>query len=182
MPQSMSQRKTADFVLRLYDTSRIVIPQARVRVLQKDEDFNRLVRSGGSEWEIYLHPSQSYLVELPSSSRSAVVGSAGTGKTICSWHRTKHLIDTSVSVGFVCPHRLVLDISRQQLLGMVGDGCDDSYFFVPQTSDELLQLANAVEHVVIEEAARDTCVHGLSSWPIKYVTRSASPSSTTSTS
>src|SRR5262249_13832291 len=84
--------------------------------------------------------------------RAAVVGSAGTGKTICAWHRSKHLIDDGVSVGFVCPHKAVLDISKNRLLGMVGPGSDQSYFFVPQGPDELIQLADAVDHVIVDEA------------------------------
>ena len=98
--------RTATLALTLYETSGLVIPEARFRVLQKDESLARVLETGGTEWEIYLHPSQAFLVELPSSVRVAVVGSAGTGKTVCAWHRTKHLIQAGVSVGFVCPARV----------------------------------------------------------------------------
>jgi hypothetical protein len=143
---------TANLALTLYETSALVIPQARFRVLHRDEDFARILEVGGGDWEIYLHPSQAFLVELPASFRAAVVGSAGTGKTICAWHRSKNLIDDGISVGFVCPHKAVLDISKNRLLGMVGPGSDQSYFFVPQSPDELIQLAEAVDHVIVDEA------------------------------
>ena len=145
-------KATANLALTLYETSGLVIPQARFRVLQKDDDFMRLLEAGGADWEMYLHPSQGYLVELPPFFRAAVVGSAGTGKTVCAWYRSKYLIDLGVSVGFACPRESVLEISKQHLLDMVGAEDDRSYFFVPKQPDELIQLAEAVDHVVIDEA------------------------------
>ena len=142
---------TAALALTLYETSGLVISEARFRVLHKDDDLARVLETGGTEWEIYLHPSQAFLVELPSAVQAAVVGSAGTGKTVCAWHRTKHLIDAGVSVGFVCPHESVLSVSKKRLLGMVGD-VDRSYYFVPRNPDELVQLSEVVEHIVVDEA------------------------------
>lgn len=143
---------TSNLALTLYETSGLVVPQARYRVLHKDEDFARTLEAGGGAWEIYLHPSQAFIVELPANFRAAVVGSAGTGKTICAWHRTRTLIGAGCSVGFVCPHESVLDVSRQRLLEMIGPGDDRSYFFVPRQPDELIQLAATVDHIVIDEA------------------------------
>src|SRR5262249_11255923 len=121
---------TANLALTLYETSGLVIPRARFRVLQSDEDFTRILQAGGRAWETYLHPSQVFIVELPPSCRAAVVGSAGTGKTVCAWHRCKRLIEDGISVGFACPHQSVLDISKKRLLEMVGGASDRSYFFV----------------------------------------------------
>src|SRR6266566_3433491 len=143
---------TANFALTLYETSGLVIPRARFRVLHRDEDFERILDAGGGGWEIYLHPSQAFLVELPASLRTAVVGSAGTGKTICAWHRSKQLIDRGVSVGFICPHDSVLEISKKRLLDMGSAGSDRSYFLVPKQPDELLQIAEAVDHIIVDEA------------------------------
>lgn len=157
---------TAELVLRLYETSEIIIPQARFRVLQKDEDFTRILGAGGTEWETYLHPSQAYLVEFPPSFRTAVVGSAGTGKTVCAWYRTKYLIESGVSIGFVCPHESVLNISKNRLLTMVSDRDDSNYFFVPGNADELIQLADVVDHLVIDEAQE---IHA--SWLVKLAKR-----------
>ncbi len=144
--------ETASLALTLYETSGLPIPQARFRILQRDEDLMRLLEAGGTEWNLYLHPSQAYIVELEPSFRAAIVGSAGTGKTVCAWHRSKHLIDLGVSVGFVCPHESVLDISKQNLIDMIGPEDERSYFFVPKQPDELLQLADAVDHLIIDEA------------------------------
>lgn len=143
---------TANLALTLYETSNLVIPQARFRLLNRDEDFARILEAGGGNWETYLHPSQAFLVELPASFRAAVVGSAGTGKTICAWHRSRHLIDNHFSVGFVCPHESVLEISKKRLLGMMGAASNRSYFFVPKQPDELIQLAEVVDHIVVDEA------------------------------
>lgn len=158
--------KTAEFALTLYETSGLVIPQAQFRFLQKDDDLARIVETGGVDWEMYLHISQSHIVELPPSFRTAVVGSAGTGKTVCAWYRSKHLIDSGISVGFVCPHESVLDISKQHLLRMVEDGNDQSYFFVPKQPDELVQLADVVDHVIIDEAQEIPVT-----WLIKLATK-----------
>ena len=45
---------TADLALTLYETSGLVIPEARFRVLQKDDDLERLLEAGGTNWETYL--------------------------------------------------------------------------------------------------------------------------------
>lgn len=41
---------TADLALTLYETSGIVIPEARFRVLHKDDDFARVLEAGGANW------------------------------------------------------------------------------------------------------------------------------------
>ena len=142
---------TANLALTLYETSGLVIPEARFRILQQDDDFALLLDTGGLDWETYLHPSQTFLVELPASVRAAVVGSAGTGKTVCAWHRAKHLIEAGVSLGFVCPHDSVLDVSKTRLLRMVGAHEDGNYFLVPRQPDELVQIAEVADHIIIDE-------------------------------
>jgi hypothetical protein len=149
---SSVSNSTGTLALTLYETSGMVIPRSRFRVLQKDEDLALALETGGGDWEMYLHPSQSFIVELPTSFRAAVIGSAGTGKTVCAWYRTKHLIDCGASVGFVCPNKSILNVSKAQLLKMVGEQDDHSYFLVPRVADELVQLAEAVDHVIVDEA------------------------------
>jgi hypothetical protein len=143
---------TANLALTLYETSGLVISQARCRVFQNDEDFTRSLGAGGVDWEIYLHPSQSFLVELPADFRAAVVGSAGTGKTICAWHRSRYLIDLGASIGFVSPNDAILNISKNHLFHMTGSAIERSYFFVPKQPGELIQLAETVDHLIIDEA------------------------------
>ena len=136
----------------LYETSGLVISKARFKVLHRDETFVRLLETGGLDWELYLHPSQAFIVDLPSTFRAAVVGSAGTGKTICAWHRAQQFMRSSVAVGFVCPHGSVLEVSKNRLLQMAGSASEKSYFFVPGSADELIQLAETVEHLIVDEA------------------------------
>ena len=142
----------AGLALTLYETSGLVIPKARFRVLHRDDEFARVLESAALDWQTYLHPSQAYVVEMGPSSRVAVNGSAGTGKTVCGWHRSKSLIDRGASVGFVCPHESVLEVSKQQLMRMVGGGCDGSFYLVAKDPDHVVQLADAVDHIIIDEA------------------------------
>jgi hypothetical protein len=144
--------RVAELALTLYETSGLVISKARFRLLHKDETLSRLLDAGGIDWELYLHPSQAFIVDLPASFRAAVVGSAGTGKTVCAWHRAQRLIHENSPVGFVCPHNSVLDVSKSRLLHMVGAASEKSYFLVPRHADELIQLAAVVHHLIIDEA------------------------------
>lgn len=145
-------KRTADLAVELYEISSIIIPQARFRLLERNDEFATIAERGGNEWEIYLHPSQSHVVKFASGLRHAVEGSAGTGKTICAWHRTKHLIEIGCTVGFVSPNRSVLSISKANLLRMIGDKEDGSFYFVPKNPTELIDLASSVDHIIIDEA------------------------------
>ena len=144
-------KSAANLALELYEIGALRIPDARFRVLQKNDDFSRLLEAGDLDWEIYLHPSQAYLVELPVTDRAAVAGSAGTGKTICAWHRAKHLIEADASVGFVCPHDSVLDVSRAHIEDVHGINHKMSYFLVPRQADELVKIAEVVDHIIFDE-------------------------------
>jgi hypothetical protein len=121
-------------------------------MLQQDGELQRLVESGTDQWQIYLHPSQEFIVNLPVDFRAAVVGSAGTGKTVSAWHRASHLIQAGHAVGFVCPNKEVLSVSRAVLETMTGPASAPSAYLVPRGSDELIQLAEAVDHILIDES------------------------------
>jgi hypothetical protein len=149
---SSASPRTRNLALTLYETSGLLISKARFRVLHRDETFARLLETGGIDCELYLHPSQAFIVDLPSSFRATAVGSAGTGKTVCAWHRAQQLMRSDVAVGFVCPHQSVLDVSKKRLLHMAGSATEKSYFFVPRNADELIQLGDAVEHLIVDEA------------------------------
>ena len=66
--------------LSIYETTGIVIPRAKYTVFDMDKSFEDALQMSLSQWEIYLHPSQRYIVELPVNYRISVCGSAGTGK------------------------------------------------------------------------------------------------------
>ena len=142
--------ETSDFALNLYGSSGLAIPKARYRSFHRDQTFDdAILNTDSSDWELYLHPSQEFVVELPTSSRAAVVGSAGTGKTICAVRRTAHLAFEGITVGYVCPNDFALEVSKKQLSSI---NCDESYYLVAKQPDELLQLAEAVDHMIIDEA------------------------------
>ena len=140
----------SDFALDLYGSSGLAIPKARYRSFHRDETFdNAILNPDSSDWVLYLHPSQEFIVELPLFSRAAVVGSAGTGKTICAVRRAAHLARDGVTVGYVCPNNFALEVSKKHLSSIK---CDESYYLVAKQSDELLQCAEAVDHMIIDEA------------------------------
>ncbi len=140
----------AQLVLSLYEVSALSIPRARFRFLDPDVALAVALREGDTSWRLYLHPSQAYIVDLPAEDRVAVVGSAGSGKTVCAWHRSNRLVADARSVGFVASDPGALEVS-QKVLATMAPGNRASYYLVPKSADELIQLAHAVDHVVVDE-------------------------------
>jgi hypothetical protein len=56
-----------------------------------DELMNEIINGDLSKWQIFLHPSQSKLVESDYKGSVKITGGAGTGKTVVALHRLKHL-------------------------------------------------------------------------------------------
>jgi len=56
-----------------------------------DELMNDIINGDLNKWQIFLHPSQRYLVESNFKSSVKVTGGAGTGKTVVALHRLKNL-------------------------------------------------------------------------------------------
>ncbi len=61
--------------------------------LTDDDDLQRIIDLGMDKWQIFLHPSQSKLVNADYKGPVKVSGGAGTGKTIAAIHRLKHLCE-----------------------------------------------------------------------------------------
>ena len=140
------------YAFAIYETSGVVLPRSKYTIFDAGSTFEDVLRAGMQEWQIYLHPSQRYIVELPASHRVSVSGSAGTGKTVCAWYRIQHLVREGYSVGFICPTKRILEVSRHQLEALLQTTTADSnYYLVPNSSDEVVQLAEAVDHVVVDE-------------------------------
>ena len=137
--------------LALYEITGLTIPRSKYTVLDYDKDFGAALRGDMEQWQLYLHPSQRYIVELPVQQRIAVQGSAGTGKTVCAWHRLGHLASLGHSVGFVCANKRILDVSREMLNRLVQGTAANCYFLFPNSKDDLVKLANKVEHIVVDE-------------------------------
>ena len=137
--------------LSLYETSALGIPAARFQLLHRDDTFSEVLAGGGEKWRIYLHPSQEFVVKLPVDFRTGVVGSAGTGKTICAWYRAHYLMTTGHTVGFVCPTPAVLEISKRMLDSLAAGATGRGFYLVPGSGHDLLQLAKSVDHLIVDE-------------------------------
>ncbi|SCF88946.1 UvrD-helicase domain-containing protein [Streptomyces sp. Ncost-T10-10d] len=63
-------------------------------VTTTDEALREALEGGDfGRWKVFLHPTQSRLVERDYSGPARVGGGPGTGKTIVALHRVKHLVD-----------------------------------------------------------------------------------------
>ena len=144
------------FALSLYETAGLTIPRSKYTVFDESKDFAEALRGDMEQWELYLHPSQRYIVELPVQHRIAIQGSAGTGKTVCAWHRLGFLASKGHSVGFVCANKRILEVSRDMLERLVQGTTTDYYFLIPNSRDELVELAQEVDHIVFDEGQEFT--------------------------
>lgn len=141
----------AQYALSLYETTGLIIPRNKYTLLQSDLLFENALTQSQEEWEIYLHPSQQYIVNLPSDYRIAISGSAGTGKTVCAWYRLLNLASNKITVGFVAPNNSILKVSKDKLTKMTKDISTETYFLVPTSDNQLIQLAQNVQHLIIDE-------------------------------
>ncbi len=137
--------------LSIYEIEGTVIPRSKYTVFDTNKDFEEALQMSMDEWELYLHPSQQYIVELPVNHRIAVNGAAGTGKTVCAWHRMQRLAQQGYSVGLVCSNKKILEVSKQILNRWLQSVPTDCYFLVPNSLDYITQLANEVDHIVVDE-------------------------------
>ena len=152
----MAEPSIQSYALELYETTGLQIPRSKYTIFDEDRDFQTALRGDMEQWEIYLHPSQRYIVELPVQHRIAVQGAAGTGKTVCAWHRLRFLASLGKSVGFVCANKGILEISRGILDRLLQDTAVDCYFQIPNSKDDLVKLAEEVDHIVVDEAQEFT--------------------------
>ena len=142
--------------LSLYETTGLMIPRSKYTVFDDSKDFEAALHGNMEQWEIYLHSSQKYVVELPAQHRIAIQGSAGTGKTVCAWHRLGFLASSGYSVGFVCANKRILEVSKDMLKRLVQGAATDCYFLIPNSRDDLVELAEEVEHIVVDEGQEFT--------------------------
>ena len=147
---------TQGLALSLYETTGFTIPRSKYTLFDDSKDFEAALRGDIEQWELYLHPSQRFVVELPVQHSIAVQGSAGTGKTVCAWHRLGFLASQGHSVGFVCASKGILEISKDMLERLVQETGTDCYFLIPNSRDELVDLAAEVNHIVFDEGQEFT--------------------------
>jgi len=60
-------------------------------------DFELVLAGSIEEWMFYLHPSQARIVSHSANGPSRVRGGPGTGKTVASLHRARHLVERGLA-------------------------------------------------------------------------------------
>lgn len=76
------------------DDFRAAAERPATMVTTTDEALREALEGGDfGRWKVFLHPTQSRLVEREYSGPARVGGGPGTGKTIVALHRVKHLVD-----------------------------------------------------------------------------------------
>lgn len=76
------------------DDFRAAAERPATMVTTTDEALREALEGGDfGRWRVFLHPTQSKLVEREYSGPARVGGGPGTGKTIVALHRVKHLVD-----------------------------------------------------------------------------------------
>ncbi|MFE0245359.1 UvrD-helicase domain-containing protein [[Kitasatospora] papulosa] len=76
------------------DDFRAAVERPATMVTTTDEALREALEgSDFGRWKVFLHPTQSRLVEREYSGPARVGGGPGTGKTIVALHRVKHLVD-----------------------------------------------------------------------------------------
>ncbi|MEV7048020.1 UvrD-helicase domain-containing protein [Streptomyces anulatus] len=76
------------------DDFRTAAERPATMVTTTDEALREALEGGDfGRWKVFLHPTQSRLVDREYSGPARVGGGPGTGKTIVALHRVKHLVD-----------------------------------------------------------------------------------------
>jgi superfamily I DNA/RNA helicase len=65
--------------------------QQQFKVVADDHELADILNAPLAQWRIFLHPSQTKLVQMESTGPARVLGGAGTGKTVVAMHRARHL-------------------------------------------------------------------------------------------
>ncbi|MDN3554685.1 UvrD-helicase domain-containing protein [Halomonas maura] len=65
--------------------------QRRFRVVEEEQELERMLQAPLAHWRVFLHPSQRQLVERHWNGPVRVLGGAGTGKTVVVMHRARWL-------------------------------------------------------------------------------------------
>lgn len=81
-------KQTDDFEEALKNTR----SQRTFRVIESDEEMQKMVDASLECWRVFLHPLQRKLVESTTDKPMIVRGAAGTGKTVVAMHRAVHLV------------------------------------------------------------------------------------------
>lgn len=147
----LADNKTSEIALSIYETSGTLNPRSQTKFIDSDIDFQQALLGEDDKWKVYLHSSQQFVIDLPTSHRMIVFGSAGTGKTICGWYRAKAIAERGLPVGFICPTNTALQVSKDSLSAILAHVKGDVFYLVPQSFDQIKELLPQVEHLIIDE-------------------------------
>lgn len=145
-------KHVADFALGLLEVNSFIYSPTKYRVINGDEDFELALLDDSSAWEIYLHPSQEFIVDYPRDTCLFVRGGAGTGKTVCAWYRIKHIADTEKYVAFMCPTKKTLAVSKSKLESLLGEAFQYCLFLAGDNVHDSLDAIDFASHIVMDEA------------------------------
>ncbi|MEC8860272.1 MAG: UvrD-helicase domain-containing protein [Pseudomonadota bacterium] len=88
LPDGPAKVDTTDFDAALARTQ----SQRRFRVIEDDQELQRMLDAPLEQWRVFLHPTQRKLVERHWNGPVRVLGGAGTGKTVVAMHRARWLV------------------------------------------------------------------------------------------
>ena len=68
-------------------------PESRIsfKIVEDEQELEKMLEAPLEQWRVFLHPSQSRLVQMHAKGPVRVLGGAGTGKTVVLMHRARHL-------------------------------------------------------------------------------------------
>jgi len=116
--------------------------------------MNDIINGDLNKWQIFLHPSQRYLVESDFKSSVKVTGGAGTGKTVVALHRLKNLSTQSDEGDF---RKVVFTTFTNALttnLISLAKKLDVNFTRVHITNIDTLAKELAIEYKLIEKSTR----------------------------
>ncbi|MEU9331767.1 UvrD-helicase domain-containing protein [Streptomyces sp. NPDC048290] len=117
---------------------------ARIRLVTGPRELEEMLRKPFAAWRVFLHPSQRRVAYRASYGGPVqVTGGPGTGKTVASLHRVKHLLDRSEdSRVLLTTYTNALAAGLREMLGLLLDDDEKSLARVEVTTVDA--YANAV--------------------------------------
>jgi mRNA-degrading endonuclease RelE of RelBE toxin-antitoxin system len=139
--QSDRQINTEDFdtALETNDSKR------RFYIVEDDAELEEMLAAPLEKWRVFLHPTQSRLVEKDWNGAVRVLGGAGTGKTVVAMHRAKWLAENR----FTKP--------------------TDRIFFTTYTRNLAIDIENNLSKICSPEIMSRIFVENIDSWVINFL-------------
>lgn len=94
------------------------------RVIDDEEDFNRILDYPFDVWRNYLHPSQVALVNTDYDGPAQISGGPGTGKTVVCVHRAKRLAQRNDGYVLLTTYNKTLAVQMERNVDLLVDDPD----------------------------------------------------------